>query len=318
MTSKTLAPFRDAVAAFGPPVVLFNKSHSGSRMLAQLLHDAGIFMGAHRNESWDSLDVLALVEYLVTRYYPGYEPLFDADGPVDDVLATLLSRVFERHLEGLVPGQRWGWKLCETAYILPVLAYCFPDAKYVHLIRDGRDVAFCDHHAPNDAFWRKVYFNTDRMRTVEGINLTGPAYRRRSYLFNAIHWVNSVRIGRSYGAMLGSRYREVRYEELCLDFQAESRRLMSYLEVDGPAAAAARSGTVVYESSIGKYRRYPASWRRQVLSIEKPLLLELGYLFDDPEPRAAWPWNGHLVDRFLDRCHRHRPLVERTDARHRP
>ena len=43
------------------------------------------------------------------------------------------------------------------------------EARYIHLIRDGRDVAFSDHHAPDKAFWRKVYFNTDRIRDLAGV-----------------------------------------------------------------------------------------------------------------------------------------------------
>ena len=50
MSSPTLDGFRDAFQRYGSPVIVFNKSHSGSRMLAQLLDGAGIAMGAHLNE----------------------------------------------------------------------------------------------------------------------------------------------------------------------------------------------------------------------------------------------------------------------------
>ena len=128
MSSPTLDGLRDAFQRYGSPVIVFNKSHSGSRMLAQLLDGAGIAMGAHLNESWDSLDVLELVEYLVTRYYPDYSPLWQPERPADRELQRLIGRVFERHLEGVAAGRRWGWKLCETVFILPVLDYCFPAA----------------------------------------------------------------------------------------------------------------------------------------------------------------------------------------------
>jgi hypothetical protein len=54
----TLRALRDELQRFGPPVVVFNKSHSGSRLLAGLIAEAGIFMGAHQNESNDSWDIL--------------------------------------------------------------------------------------------------------------------------------------------------------------------------------------------------------------------------------------------------------------------
>jgi len=60
MPSPTLDPVRDAFAHLSPPVVVFNKSHSGSRLLAELISASGIFMGAHVNESRDSLDIFEL------------------------------------------------------------------------------------------------------------------------------------------------------------------------------------------------------------------------------------------------------------------
>ena len=60
-----LAELRDELCALPPPIVVFNKSHSGSRLLARVLAAGGVFMGAHLNASHDSLDLLPLVEYLV-------------------------------------------------------------------------------------------------------------------------------------------------------------------------------------------------------------------------------------------------------------
>lgn len=306
MASPTLDAFRDAIRRHGPPAIVFNKSHSGSRVLARLLDAAGIAMGAHRNESWDSLDLLELVEYLVTRYYPDYSPLWRADLPPDRHLQSLVERVFSSHLAGTTVGRPWGWKLCETVYILPVLDYCFPDARFVHLLRDGRDVAFCDHKGPDDPFWRKVYFNTDRIRTHRGLRLSAPAYRRRSHLYNAIHWSNSVARGRAYGAMLRDRYHEVRYEDLCSDLAGTAAPLLDSIGAPHTAQAIARLQPEVRQASVGKFRGFPSRLIRQVVEIEKPLLLELGYLEGDDGGPAPWPWRTDFADRFLDRLRRER------------
>ena len=306
MSSPTLDAFRDRFAARQQPVIVFNKSHSGSRMLAQWLAAAGIFMGSHVNESWDSLDVLDLVEFLVTSYYPDYSPLWDINRPPDLELARLLDNVFAGHLGGFQCDQDrpWGWKLCETVYALPVLDYCFPGACFIHLIRDGRDVAFCDHKAPDSAYWRKVYFNTDRMHTYAGLRLTAQAYRRQSHIFNAIHWVNSVSLGRAYGAMLRERYTEVRYEDLCRDFADTAHQLLKAIGIEDEMDAIETVLPAIRESSIGKYQGYSRRHLDQVLSIEKPLLLSLGYLENDPEPEARTLWRSHFADRLVDRWNR--------------
>ena len=302
MSSPTLDSFRDQFSHHPAPVIVFNKSHSGSRLLAELLDSAGVFLGSHLNGSRDSLDILELVEYLVTRYYPDYSPLWDPQRSPDLELTRLLRKVFERHLQDIAnhPERRWGWKLCETAYVLPVLDYCFPRAQYIHLIRDGRDVAFCDHKAPDSIFWRKIYFNTERIRTFSGLRLTPQAYRRQSHIFNAIHWVNSVSIGRDYGAMLRERYFEVRYEDLCRDFYPTAKRILNAIGIEDAEEALRTVQPAVYGSSLGKYKTYPKRCLNRVLQIEKPLLLSLGYLEKDSEPAKGFLWRSHWADRLID------------------
>jgi hypothetical protein len=309
MSSPTLDTFRDQFSHYPAPVIVFNKSHSGSRLLAELLDSAGVFMGSHLNESRDSIDILEMVEYLVTRYYPDYSPLWDPQRSPDLELTRLLRGVFERHLQDISdrPEQRWGWKLCETAYVLPVLDYCFPRAQYIHLIRDGRDVAFCDHKAPDSAFWRKIYFNTERIRTFSGLRLTPQAYRRQSYVFNAIHWVNSVSIGRCFGAMLRERYFEVRYEDLCRNFYPTAKQLLKAIGIEEVEEALHTMQPAIYGSSLGKYKTYSKRRLDRVLRIEKPLLLSLGYLEQDSEPARGFLWRSHLADGLIDRWKRRAP-----------
>jgi hypothetical protein len=271
-------------------------------MLAELVAASGVFMGAHCNESLDSLDLFDLVAYAVRTYYPDYTALWNPAGAPDAEISRLIQNVFERHLQGFNPvaGARWGWKLCETAYILPILNYCFPSARFIHLIRDGRDVAFCNHHAPDDAFWRKIYFDTDRIRTYRGLRFTPQSYRRRSHIYNAIHWVNSVTTGRTYGMMLQERYLEVKYEDLCSNFELTARKVLEFIRAPDPNAALQSMASKVYKSSLGKHQHHSPRHLRQVMEIAKPLLLSLGYLEEDPEYPALWPWRSQLADNVID------------------
>ncbi len=298
----TLDAVGDEYAELNGPVIVYNKSHSGSRLLALLLTEAGIFMGAHRNESEDSLDVLALVEHLVRCYYPDYARLRSAGRATRDV-GRRVRECFDAHLEGFdrTSTAAWGWKLCESGYALPILARLFRRLRVVHLVRDGRDVAFCDHRAPDDPFWRKIYFDTDQIATWRGLRLTGPSYRRRSHLYNAVHWSNAVRVGRAYGSMLGERYLEVRYEDLCADFAATAERVLRFAGAPDPARAISRVAPLVRLTSVGKHRRAPARALQEVVEIAKPELLSFGYLARDPErPRPSVRYS-RFADDLLDR-----------------
>ncbi len=300
MPSPTLDSIRETYASLPAPVVVFNKSHSGSRLLAKLIAASGIFMGDRTNESFDSLDILEFVEYLVERYYPDYSRLWDGRAQPDATLEALAGRAFGNHLKGAGRG-RWGWKLCETTYVLPVIDYCFPESLYVHLVRDGRDVAFSDHRAPDIDLWRKIYFDTDRMRTWRGMRTTPQAYRRRSHLFNAQHWVNSVKTGRDFSAMLRERCLEVRYEDLCLRFDETATRVLEFLNAPQPDAAMRAIRSDVHGGSVGKHRGKPIRKQQEVVAVAKPLLLSLGYLEEDPEPPLASLWHSHRMDQLIDR-----------------
>ena len=279
-TLGSLTAVRDELKRRGPPVVVFNKSHSGSRLLARLLAEAGVFMGAHQNESNDSWDVLKLVEYLVEGYYPDYRPLWDPRHS-DRKLTELVREVFASHIEGLPRNQPWGWKLCESAYILPVLDFLFPRARYIHLIRDGRDVAFTDHRAPNRPFWKKIYFNTDGMLAWRGLKFHRRDYERRSHIYNALHWANSVTVGRTYGSMLRERYYEVRYEDLCESFESTAASVLKFIGVEEFSDAIEKTFASVYRNSVGKYRSQPKQKVSEVVELVKPLLISLGYLRPD-------------------------------------
>lgn len=274
VAADPLRPVREALAGFGPPVIAFNKSHSGSRLLAQLLEASGIFMGADRPSSEDSLAILAIVERLVVGHYPDYRRVLTER---DEDLNAALIAAFQTHLRGFSGGGRWGWKLCETTYILPVLRAIFPDAHYVHLIRDGRDVAFSNHVWPRSPFWKKVYFDTADIHFWRGLPLASVPYKLLAPLYNARHWANSVTVGRRAGLAMGERYTEIRYEDLVTDFVGTATRLLAALGVPVDRAVLDAIAAEVSRGRMGKFRVRPAFQRWLAMLELHPTLAEFGY-----------------------------------------
>ncbi|MGH2543441.1 MAG: sulfotransferase family protein, partial [Ardenticatenaceae bacterium] len=98
---------------------------------------------------------------------------------------------------------RYGDKTPGYVMHIPLLATLFPEARFVHLIRDGRDVALS-------------------LREMEW----GPADLWES----ALYWRERVEIGRRAGRRLDAeRYREVHYEDLVEEPEATLRELCSFL-----------------------------------------------------------------------------------------
>jgi hypothetical protein len=274
-------------------VIVFSASHSGSRLLATLLDTLGVFMGSHLNDSEDSIDVFELVRYLVEAHAPDYSKLF-CNG--DATLQPRALAAFSAHLADRPEGQRWGWKLPETSHALPVLARLFPEARCIHLVRDGRDVAFSPFLAPKAPFWRKIYFNDADIYSWRGHAMTQRAYRNHGHLFNAARWVNSVNLGRAHGAMLGERYLEVRYEALVADPVREMARLAAFLGLQTPPAAAELPE--VRSESVGKWRERPAGQLDEIRAIMEPTLGAFGYDWPDRTSPAD------TLRRVLDRTSR--------------
>ena len=276
---------RRRYAGHPPPVIIFCKSHSGSRLLARLLMAGGLWLGKSRNDSEDSDQLLQLVEHLVAAHHPDWSGFFASEAGPTLALAT---RLFDAHLDGCPPGSPWGWKLCETGYVLPFLHRVFPQARVLHLLRDGRDVAFCDHVAPRTPFWSKIYFDTDRIGAWQGRSLSDRAYRLAPHVYNAQHWVNSVRLGRAYGAMLGPQYLELRYEEMVADPLPFAMDLTARLGLACTADAFAPLLATVRQDRVGTHRSQSPRRQRQAMAILRPTLDAFGYGQDDPARRSLW------------------------------
>jgi Sulfotransferase family len=101
---------------------------------------------------------------------------------------------------------------------IPALHALFPQARFVHIIRDGRDVCLSVL-----AWERKAADFAERLRT----------WREDPLTTTALWWRAFVTLGHEDGWELGEdRYYELRYEALVADAERECRRLCDFLEVE--------------------------------------------------------------------------------------
>src|SRR4029450_6951764 len=95
---------------------------------------------------------------------------------------------------------------------LDLLERVFPDARYVHLVRDGRDAALSFFEMR-----RRPRFNVARPRGLASF---------------ASHWRLEVEGARQRGSRLAPRYPELRYEDLVREPETELRRICDFLELE--------------------------------------------------------------------------------------
>ncbi len=118
--------------------------------------------------------------------------------------ANVIERAFLANAEHH-GKRRWADKTPIYVRHVGLLSRLWPEARFVHLIRDGREVALSYLSVP----W-------------------GP----RSVLEAAWKWRRDVGAGRASGAVLGpGRYHEVRYEDLVAGPRATLERLCAFVEL---------------------------------------------------------------------------------------
>ncbi len=109
--------------------------------------------------------------------------------------------------------ERWAEKTPEHLLHIPTIKEAVPEALFIHIIRDGRDVAF----------------SLAKKRWVPRLV---PWSEREGLLITGIFWEWIVEKGRGHGALLGSDYVEVHYEDLLQQPRETLSRLGEFIEHD--------------------------------------------------------------------------------------
>lgn len=182
---------------------------------------------------------------------------------------------------------RWGDKTPVYMQHLRLLERLWPDAYFVHLVRDGRDAAL------------------SLLAMPEGVATRTWAYPQTAADF-ACQWATEVRAARLLARRVGARYVELRYEDLVRDPETSLRRVCDDVGLHYEPAMLDYAGQVDVSAKPHQQRlREPPrpgvrEWREQMASadalafeaIAGDVLAELGYVLLDgrhaagPGPRA--------------------------------
>lgn len=228
---------RPAAATGGPahdprlasPVILLAKGGGGSRLLSVLAGDAGVFLGK-TNGSGDSLDMVgATYGAVLSKYrYPsaGLSPAF----------VDALRRDAGSLLAGATQGG-WGYKLPESMLVLDEIDRAFPDARFVHMVRDPLDTCLRRTHMTarydnqvGQACLLAAYRHAGR--DLQGVSDDPPAVRM------AVTTLHQVGTALDWTRRLpAQRLLEIRFEDTLRDPAGVLGRLRHWLEAGGARAA---------------------------------------------------------------------------------
>ena len=146
---------------FKAPVIIIGMHRSGTTLLTKMLESCGIFWGGKKDEYNESIVFQSTNEKLFAMA----KATWDNPEPIDSLFsdprleeeATSLIRTtlddgfFNKYFidqrpfrfQTLVTEEHamWGWKDPRNIFTLPVWIDFFPDARIVHIVRNGLDVS---------------------------------------------------------------------------------------------------------------------------------------------------------------------------------
>ena len=230
---------------FGP-VIVGGSGHSGTRVFNEILTQGGVFTGVRRvtkRPGSEDLNIIGLLNRWVYPYVA--EELTKAQ-------RIRMQREFALRLRLFFPVRSipWGFKNPRTMLILPFLNEMFPNMKFVHVVRDGRDIALGNEFAARNRY-RAAFLEDEE---------NGLSDEEAMILF----WGRSNQGSMDYGRQhMPGRYLQMRWEELCSDPVRKTAELLDFASCQ-TADAQSIAQVVRKPSSIGRWRSFPERIRRQV------------------------------------------------------
>jgi hypothetical protein len=172
---------------------------SGTSLVANTLNKAGVYMGAFRDHNGEALHFLSLNQQMLKEAGGNWLNPVEPNEKCDLTLPA--DEIFAEHIKAPSPKRamlhaslNWGWKDPRNTFTLKLWLKRFPQAKVLHVVRDGRAVAL------------SLKNRNDVRGEVQEDQLNDLA-------FNFDLWEKYVAQSQRFSS-LGKNYLEIRYEDI--------------------------------------------------------------------------------------------------------
>jgi hypothetical protein len=242
------------------PIVIGGSGHSGTRIFAQILDVNGVSMGIPRltrhSHSYDLMQINLLSKWLIPY----------VRGTLGEAARARMQREFRRRLRLCFPLRTgpWGFKNPRTMLLLRFFHELFPEMRFIHVVRDGRDMSFGNTFADPDNPHPALFLSEDEDRLSMGERMM-------------LYWGRSNLAAREYGQNeLKERYLMIRFEDLCDDPQRWTSEILRF--AGRPLDRLAETQVLVRRpKSIGRWRGFDGDHVRRAIEHGQPYLEKFGY-----------------------------------------
>jgi hypothetical protein len=253
------------------PIAVGGIGGSGTRVVARILMESGYYIGGDLNAANDNLwfSLLFRRETLLKDARPGLIPLANlfqramqggsqithedreligqlVNEERIDLPQTWLQHRADSLIEAIARPRHdgpWGWKEPNSHMVIDRLLEAMPNLHYVHVIRNGLDMAYSS--------------NQNQLR-LWGREILGDAYPSTPrYALRFWHYANLRVIERL--ARLPGRYLILDFDRLCLDPLRHLSVLLEFMGIDADATRLTVLASLLRApASIGRFKAHSA------------------------------------------------------------
>jgi hypothetical protein len=246
------------------PCIIGATGGSGTRVVARIARGGGMFIGSHLAPSEDALPFRSYFDRWINAFMD-QTACWEASAPrLENLMAEELPALLAEHRADARSDQDpWGWKAPRSIFLLPFWKRIFPGLRFLHVIRDGRDMAFSA--------------NQNQVLRHGGALLRPGEERLSVEVRSTLLWSRLNAMAADFGERcLGDAYLRIRYEDLCSDPEAVIGRLFIHFRLEGDIARIAAE-EVRPPATIGRWKRQAAEVIDRVETAGEQALRKFGY-----------------------------------------
>lgn len=261
-----------------PPIAIGGVGGSGTRLVTEITQKAGFFVGGTLNHALDNLyftllfkrpewfrqlpsneDIGVAVDLFQRAMTIGLESnISPSEKAYINELAIQLKipkyRTGANHLiaEEIITSKApnfdshvgWGWKEPNTHIFLPQIAKGIEDIRYIHVIRNGLDMAFSKNQ-------QQLLYWGSFMNNGSDIGETSLPSQSLDFWIKAN--TRAIELGTS---LLADKFLVVNYDRLCSNPAVEIPRIIDFLGVELTAKKAHQMNMMIAPVSVGRYQNH--------------------------------------------------------------
>jgi hypothetical protein len=247
------------------PLIIGATGGSGTRVIARIARHAGYDLGRNVNSAEDALEFYSFHDKWINRFVGTERKDRRLTAGELERMRSEFQSALNRHRPSDSQTTHWGWKAPRSIYLLLFLHEQFPNLKFIHVVRDGRDMALSrnqnqlNKHGAAVLGWSERLFRSKPERSLllwERVNL------------------HAAELGES---KLHQDYLRVRFEDLCEKPVETTADVIKFLgaRIDPEAIARAE---IAPPSTLQRWRTYPPDLIAKLEQLGGKSLRKFGYL----------------------------------------